>query len=338
MPQYKVKIPKINENKNVSIDVLDKARAAQNAAVSGIANGGTYKSVQKEEGNNLQNPDSETSLLPTPKDTRKNLAKKDSGRTIVFSFTEDVGYFKAKSNDNSAAVSAFKVDEKYRSDPYRLLEVKDKYPISSIQILSRKKGVKKSTNTGYNTILPPYTRFILQSVNLSSSESYQLQKVFKSFRVMFFDENPEVWNFDGMLLNTENHNWSSEFRVLYKEYLRGSQCAKLGAEVFISFEDIVVSGLILNMRTQYGISSPNGVPISFQLLITNEGHSSVSSPIVSTLENNTAFSKTENQASIVFDLIKKSYVGKSRREGGCLTLTKETGEKLDPPLPPLPPL
>lgn len=327
--KYKVQTKKGARNSSVSMH--SKVRPAQNIARTGVSNGRSYKADQKSQDSNLSSSGSDTTLAPTPKTTRKNLAKKLSGGMIAFWFTEDVGYSKlpVKRSDD-AILRSLNFNETYRSDPYRLLEVKDTYPIASIQILSRRKGVKK-TGQGYKVILPAYTKFMLQSVALSSSEKYQLHHTFRSFRISFYDENPEVWNFDGLLINTQNQNWTSEFRVLYKNYLRGTQCAKMAAEVYIGFEDVVVSGLIITMRQQFTATSPNAVPVTFQMIITNEGHSTTESSIVQTLESRTKRVVTANQPAIVFDLVKKSYRSKSVREGGYLTLTRGTADKMIDP-------
>jgi hypothetical protein len=268
-------------------------------------------------------------LKSNTRNQRKNIAKSDSGASIVWSFSTNPGYIDPVPKTAETMYQQSGLDEDYRNNSFRLIEVKDSYPIASIQILSRKKGGGRLSSSGYKVILPPYTKFMLTDVRVTSNEKYHLYTTFRSFRVNFFDANPEVWNFSGFLLNTENHNWSSEFRSLYHAYLRGTECAKIGAECYITFQDTIVSGLMLNSSHSFSSGTPNGIPISFQLLITNEFVFS-ETQLINVLQRKLYPTGTKGQPQLVFQLVREHYrrtYGQAEKRAGVVVQNEiDTGK------------
>ena len=310
--------------KNISIKVTSKGSTTDVARKSVRATGTLVKEeADKSVKSNRMSGDvnASASVKPNSRNERKNVAKKKTGLVYYWEVYNDPGYIEAEKRDSEDTVlKDVNLKDTYRGSA-RFLEVKDKYPIASIQILSRKNGEGRLSSGGYKTILPPYTRFMLTDVQLSSREKYELYTTFKSFRVNFFDSGPEVWNYSGVLLNTENQNWSTDFRNLYHTYLRGTQCAKIGAECYITFGDIISSGLILGMGINFSSSNPNMVPVSFQLLVTNEFVYSTSQ-LTNVLQKKISPSSEKDQPSLVFDILRNNYAreyGSKEKRSGVIT-------------------
>jgi len=271
---------------------------------------------------------------PMPRGDRLNLAKKKAGAVLSFDFQDDKSYTEIAENTgivySSNATSLYKdrfLDD-YRSGLYRIVEEKNRFPIASIQVLT---GLGRRSKS-YRTIMPEYTRFMLEDVSISSSEKYQIHRTFRSYRINFFDGDPEVWTFRGRLLNTHNQNWSSEFMSMYSQFLRGSQCVKMGGEVFMTFEDIAISGYILNTSQSRKASSPNAVPFAFSIIITNNGFIS-SSPIINEVRK-LGMKYKSKRTPIAYELVRSNFAktyGATERRSGAIRMTKQRIGKIGKP-------
>lgn len=124
-------------------------------------------------------------------------------------------------------------------------------------------------NVGGDTpLLPKYTKFILSSVQEAHFERYQIIETFNDFYVFLFGEKPPIYNFGGTLINTEDINWLQDFMLLYEGYFRGTRCAENNARAILTFENRQMEGYILNITTQTQADVSEGVPFSFQMVIT----------------------------------------------------------------------
>lgn len=275
------------------------------------------------------NRDKLSTAKATTRATRKESAKK-GGILFSYSFYKDPGYVEPpKTSSDLAVLKGVNFFDTYRSDVYRSLQDKDRYPIASIQVLSRRGGGKFGKN-GFKTILPTFTKFFLESVSLQSSEKYQLALTFRSFRLFFFDANPEIWTFSGHLLNTENQNWLSEFRATYKQFLRGSECARRNAQCFLTFQDTAVSGVMLNTSSSLNAVSDKGVPFNFSLLVYNDSSFSKNS-IVQVSQQLSYPRGAKDNPALLFEIMRNDFsrnYGSKERRGGELIVTSSRIQKM----------
>lgn len=115
---------------------------------------------------------------------------------------------------------------------------------------------------------PSYTNFILQSVTDERIEKSQIVETFGDDFVFFFGEKPRIAQVQSVLINSFDFNWYAEFWANYEGYLRGTKCVELGARVYLFYDDIIVSGYMMNAAAALEAGS-NGriVNLSFSLLI-----------------------------------------------------------------------
>lgn len=118
-------------------------------------------------------------------------------------------------------------------------------------------------------VIPPNTKFLLESVRESREEKVQVIDTFGAWIAFFFGAKPEVYNYSGTLLNAKNHDWKNEFQFNYENFLRGSQAVKFGATMVLQYDDVIVEGYMLNCQTVQQAVSDKGIPFSFNLLVTN---------------------------------------------------------------------
>jgi hypothetical protein len=115
-----------------------------------------------------------------------------------------------------------------------------------------------------------YSNFLLQSIHMERMEKHQILETFGEPYIFFFGERAEVHTFQGVLLNTADFNWEAEWFENYRRYLRGTKCVENDARIFLSFDDTLVSGLILGCVTGKSSQEQNVVTLQFQMFITSE--------------------------------------------------------------------
>lgn len=114
-----------------------------------------------------------------------------------------------------------------------------------------------------------YSNYIVQQISETRVEKQQIIETFGEDYVYFFGEQPRFLDVRGMLLNTADFNWKSEFWANYEQNLRGTRLVEQNARVYFYFDDIVVEGYIISAGTASGAESPHALSFNFQMFISN---------------------------------------------------------------------
>lgn len=122
---------------------------------------------------------------------------------------------------------------------------------------------------GISTKTEDYSDFILQQVQDTRMEKKQVVETFGAAYVFFFGESPRLTTFAGVLLNTADYNWRSQFWFNYDNYLRGSKLVQLNAKAYVAYDTIVVGGYILDAQASDDANSPYSVPFQFSMFVTD---------------------------------------------------------------------
>ena len=161
--------------------------------------------------------------------------------------------------------------------PYRGIQIKDDtYATMSIvdgagdpvPVISesytgpnRPEGGKGRVNT--------YADFIIQSVSEERSEKNQIIETFGDSFIFFFGERPRMVNIQGVLINTEDFGWRSQFFYNYEHFLRGSKLVERNARLFLAYDTRVMEGYPISVSAQEDASNPYTVQFSMQIFLTN---------------------------------------------------------------------
>lgn len=124
-------------------------------------------------------------------------------------------------------------------------------------------------NEPWVNLIPPNTKFFLETVTENREEKVQIVDTFGEFVAFFFGARPEVYTYTGTLLNSMNHNWKNEFMLNYEHFLRGSQAVKNRASIFLQYDDVIVEGFMLNSQTRQTAVEDKAIPFQFNLLVLN---------------------------------------------------------------------
>lgn len=114
-----------------------------------------------------------------------------------------------------------------------------------------------------------YANFIIQGIRESRAEKQQIIETFGEDYVFFFGERPRFLDVTGVLVNTRDFNWKSEFWTNYDQFLRGTRLVEQNARLYFYFDDIVVEGYMLAANTAADSGQPHMMPFQFQLYVTN---------------------------------------------------------------------
>ena len=114
-----------------------------------------------------------------------------------------------------------------------------------------------------------YSNFIIQTLVDSRQEKSQILETFGDPFIFFFGERPRILQVQGLLMNTRDFNWRTEFWYNYENYLRGTRLVELNARIYLSWDDILVEGYMLGAQAQDDANLPYHIPFSFTLFVTS---------------------------------------------------------------------
>jgi hypothetical protein len=164
--------------------------------------------------------------------------------------------------------------------PVRGIEIKDD-TYATIQVITADgrnlplidaAGNVKSTSDGQGQSAGytyQYSNFLIQQTQEQRIEKNQIVVTFGEPYIFFYGEQPRMLNVQGVLLNTLDFNWKAEFLENYDKYLRGTRCVQNKARVYLSWDDIIVEGYIMNCTVDEQSLERNWVTFNFQMFLTN---------------------------------------------------------------------
>lgn len=125
-----------------------------------------------------------------------------------------------------------------------------------------------------------YSNFLIQKLSEARQEKTQIVQTFGETYIFFYGEHPRVLQVQGVLLNSQDFNWRSEWWANYDTYLRGTQCVTMKTRVYLSWDTILTEGYITDASAEESSESPNYVNFSFTIFLTNyQDLSSIGDPV-----------------------------------------------------------
>jgi len=114
-----------------------------------------------------------------------------------------------------------------------------------------------------------FSNFLLQSVQEARQEKMQIVETFGEPYIFFYGEHPRIIQMSGILLNSEDFNWKAEWWANYEEFLRGTKCVDTKTRVIMSWDDVVVTGYMIQCSSVDDASQVLSVNFNFSLLLTH---------------------------------------------------------------------
>lgn len=142
--------------------------------------------------------------------------------------------------------------------------------VASISIISAPNDKNlPGSGSKYVTMGKPLDTFILRGVRESFKERYQIIETFgDDYGVFFTGQSPNFFTFTGIFINDAYRMWKSVVVASYAALLRGTQSARKGAKVVITYDYIRVEGYILDLTCDIQSENEVEVPFTFTMLVT----------------------------------------------------------------------
>ncbi len=110
--------------------------------------------------------------------------------------------------------------------------------------------------------------FFLTQANETFQEVRQVDKVLgDNYVAFYFGQEPPVFQYSGMLLNSMQDDQRSGFALAYQHLLRGTQLARRGAVLRLRYDSVIVSGTVDMMQQSLNAENEMAVPFSFAMLV-----------------------------------------------------------------------
>jgi hypothetical protein len=188
--------------------------------------------------------------------------------------------------------------------PYRGIQIKDE----TFAVLSVIKGgtnepipLMSSSAVGQKGPgrVDAYSDFILQRVEDQRMEKQQIIETFGDVFIYFFGERPRIVTFGGLLMNTSDFNWRSQFWSNYDQFIRGTKLVENNARCCLAYDTIVLEGYVLSAQAVDTDDAPYSIPFTMSMVLTN--YHDYSTPVT------TAFpgKATANQLDVANAALKK---------------------------------
>lgn len=116
--------------------------------------------------------------------------------------------------------------------------------------------------------------FFVTGISHSDQEKMQVVETFGDDFVFFFGRRPLVIGVNGLLMNTTDFDWKSEWMENYNRYLRGTKCVENKTRVYLRIDDTLYSGYIFKTDVNDNSDLPNVSQFSFNMLVF--GHVDIS--------------------------------------------------------------
>lgn len=199
---------------------------------------------------------------------------------FIFSRTDGFGKLATKLRPDGSALSqdAKEITNNSVRRPYRGIEIKkDTYAALSIRkasgapipLMSSSARPSSPDDLADPGLVEDYSDFILQSVSDERVEKSQIVETFGDTFVYFFGERPRIVRVSGLLINTYDFNWRSQFWHNYDNHLRGSKLVEKNARAYLAYDTMVLEGYPMSASATDDTNMPYAVPFTMSLLLTN---------------------------------------------------------------------
>jgi len=115
-----------------------------------------------------------------------------------------------------------------------------------------------------------YSNFLIQNVQRMKSEKNQIMETFGQSFIYLYGSRPNIYSFSGILFNSADFNWKSEFLRNYDLYVRATQCAIYRTSAYISYDDTILRGFIINSTVEENAENNEICQFSFQMVIADD--------------------------------------------------------------------
>jgi len=111
------------------------------------------------------------------------------------------------------------------------------------------------------------SNFILQSITRTQSEKFQPVLTFGPTYGFFFGQQPKMYTFSAVLVNSKNFQWEIEWWENYEEHFRGTALVDKDRICRLQFDEVTAIGYLINSMTTKGSAAPSEVHLNFTMWV-----------------------------------------------------------------------
>jgi hypothetical protein len=115
-----------------------------------------------------------------------------------------------------------------------------------------------------------YTDFIVTSASISSSEKNQIVETFGDVYMFFFGSQVQALQVSGILLDSPNYPWLTEWQYNYNHFLKGTKLIENNARAYFRLGFDVYEGYLANCNISFDATDDYRVPFVFTFFVTNQ--------------------------------------------------------------------
>jgi len=125
--------------------------------------------------------------------------------------------------------------------------------------------------TNYGAYFGIFNNFSLLQVEENKDQIAKIHQNFgSSWNMFFFGPTPDMYNFSGLFLDTQDYPYYHEFMLMYDNFLSGHKCVENKFKMKIVYDGKIVGGYLLRIRTASSAESPHIKTFSFTVIVTDE--------------------------------------------------------------------
>jgi hypothetical protein len=112
------------------------------------------------------------------------------------------------------------------------------------------------------------TNFLINRISYATQEAVQVVRTFGDYYLSDVGENPTTLSVEGVLFESKNFPWLSEWKANYDKFLRARQCILRKAMVHLVVDDVMYTGYIIETGLTRDVAPAwELVPFNFTMIL-----------------------------------------------------------------------
>ncbi len=171
-----------------------------------------------------------------------------------------------------------------------------------------------------------YIDFLLQRAQEGFQEKYQVAEVQgDNYVTYFFGQKPPIFQYSGILLNTLQDDWRKAMTLMYLHLLRGTQLAQRKLVMAIAYDEMVVTGSMVNLSQVFTSDRQIAADFSFSILVKKIQYRSLQSQPTQ-VKTNIGYIKLDELMSAQVENVKRNFRDIAPVEDRTLEQRNKTSE------------
>lgn len=160
--------------------------------------------------------------------------------------------------------------DRYLRDPRAANTREDNFAVLRV-IRGFQPGIGDPFGTGEAfKILFQTNRFLLERASEQQMERTSFVETFGETYLYLFGTKAKIWEYSGVLMDTQGQDWLNAWRSAYEKYVKASASTKLKARCFLIYDNVVREGVIVATGIGRNVGQYGFARFNFRMFVINE--------------------------------------------------------------------